>query len=301
MINIILVGCVLSTETALLHLLQKHKNGELCLSGIVTKKKSKFNSDYVNITLLAEENNVPVLCWEEYPNEADIIEWVRSKNPDLIFVIGWSKILGDLWIDCFRGKLIGFHPSKLPSNRGRHPIIWSIALGLRDTASTFFMLNKNVDDGNVLSQIDIPILYEDDSATIYAKICKVMVSQIDNIISKNSAIFLDALDAPCEVNINYWRRRSFDDGEIDWRMPSVGIYNLVRALRHPYPGAHFFYKDKKITVWRCEEIEYQENNIEPGKIIDVVRGVVIVKTGSRAVGLVEYDPMFLPIKGEYLL
>jgi len=300
LLNIVLIGCVISTESALLYLLEKHKKRKLNIAGILTQKNSKLNTDYVDLSVLAKKNNLPILYWDEYSNESEIIKWVYLKSPSLIFVIGWSKILGDIWLNNFAGKLIGFHPSKLPNNRGRHPIIWAIVLGLSDTASTFFMLNEGIDDGDILSQVSVPILYEDDSAILYKKICKVMGPQIDNIIN-DAQICLCPIKKPPEININYWRRRSFEDGKIDWRMPSIGIYNLVRALRPPYPGAHFFYKEKKITVWKCEEVEYQRSNIEPGKIIDAEQGLILVKAGLNAVRILEYDSLFLPQAGDYLL
>ena len=43
---------------------------------------------------------------------------------------------------------------------------------------------------------------------------------------------------------NYWRRRSEEDGKIDWRMNSKNIERLVNALKDPYPGAYFIYKNK---------------------------------------------------------
>ena len=66
---------------------------------------------------------------------------------------------------------------------------------------------------------------------------------------------------------NYWRKRNIEDGEIDWRMSSESIDNLIKALTHPYPGAHFFYNNKVIKVWKSKYIKQNLDNIEPGKIL----------------------------------
>ena len=69
---------------------------------------------------------------------------------------------------------------------------------------------------------------------------------------------------------NVWRKRGKRDGEIDWRMSSRAIYNLVRALTKPYVGAHFVYQDQEIKVWKVREIITKEYDyIEPGKVLSV--------------------------------
>lgn len=66
-----------------------------------------------------------------------MMNFISSLNPDIIYCFGWSKLLSPE-IFCLAPKgVIGFHPTKLPHNRGRHPIIWSLVLGLEETASTF--------------------------------------------------------------------------------------------------------------------------------------------------------------------
>ena len=59
-------------------------------------------------------------------------------HPDLIICVGWSQILKSEILNIPKLGVIGFHPSKLPENRGKHPIIWSLVLGKKETASTFF-------------------------------------------------------------------------------------------------------------------------------------------------------------------
>ena len=53
--------------------------------------------------------------------------------------------------------VIGFHPASIPQNRGRHPIIWSLVLGLKNISSTFFFMNTKADAGNIITQKGIII------------------------------------------------------------------------------------------------------------------------------------------------
>lgn len=66
--------------------------------------------------------------------------------------------------------VIGFHPAALPNNRGRHPIIWALALGLNETASTFFKMDEGADTGDIVSQVKIPICESDYAADLYENI-----------------------------------------------------------------------------------------------------------------------------------
>ena len=63
-----------------------------------------------------------------------------------------------------------FSPGLTPQNRGRHPIIWTLALGLCETGSTFFFMDEGADSGDILSQKKITILPEDNAGSLYQKL-----------------------------------------------------------------------------------------------------------------------------------
>ena len=121
-----------------------------------TTKKSKFNSDYRDLTDLCKTNKIN-LHYTKKINSKKTVLWIRKKSPDYIFCFGWSQILGKDILNIPTKHVVGFHPTKLPLYRGRHPIIWSIILGLKETASSFFIINKDVDDGPIISQKNIQI------------------------------------------------------------------------------------------------------------------------------------------------
>ena len=75
--------------------------------------------------------------------------------------------------------LVGYHPALLPQNRGRHPIIWALALGLEETGSTFFFMDEGADTGDILSQRRVPITPEDDAGTLYDKLTTTALDQIN--------------------------------------------------------------------------------------------------------------------------
>ncbi|CAN1498979.1 Fmt Methionyl-tRNA formyltransferase [Burkholderiaceae bacterium] len=196
--------------------------------------------------------------------------------------------------------VIGFHPSVLPANRGRHPIIWALALGLKETASTFFFMDEDADSGDLLSQDLISINDNDDARTLYEKITKTALSQIEVFLPKLISGNFQKIKQNSNLS-NIWRKRNQSDGLVDWRMSAKSIHNLVRALSRPYIGAGFFFGNAEVKIWKTELVSAVYSNIEPGKVIEIECGLYpVVKCGEKAIKLIEFEPKLSLTKGAYL-
>jgi len=82
-------------------------------------------------------------------------------------------------------------------------------------------------------------------------------------------------------------------------MCSYAIYNLVRALTKPYVGAHLVYNGEEVKVWKVKEEDCNLENIEPGKVLEVKNGTILVKCYDRAIRIIEHEFKQLPKVGEY--
>ncbi len=278
-LNICLIGCVKSSDIAFNTLLE---NTKINFNLLICSKKSTFNSDFVDLGEKAKKKKIEFIYEENIKdfNAQKII--LDNHKIDLVFVIGWSKIIKEPILSSYKNKIIGFHPAELPKNRGRHPIIWALVLGLKKTASTFFFLTKEPDAGDILNQKIIKISNKDYAKDLYDKVLKAIPEQINEIIDD----FLhDSLNPVRQVkkDSNVWRKRGEIDGKIDWRMNSKNIYNLIRALADPYPGAYFIYNKKKFFVSSSKIVNLKIDNQEPGRIIRNNSKELIVKTGDKAI------------------
>lgn len=293
--KIIFIGCVESSYVLLECLLQHG----FSVTGIVTLSRSDINSDFRSLEPLAVEYGIDCLCTDNV-NGAETIDFVKTREPDLIYCFGWSRLIGKELLMIPPLGVIGFHPAALPSNRGRHPLIWALVLGLEKTASTFFIMDEGADTGDIISQREITIDYADDAGTLYKKVLEAAKSQVIDFTEQfeNDSVKRVKQDAD---EGNTWRKRNKTDGQIDWRMSAGGIYNLVRALTHPYVGAHFVYKDKEIKVWKCREVFSSEyNNMEPGKVLLVNSPKdFMVKANDGVIHILDCDEAELK-EGEYL-
>ena len=292
--RILFIGSVSLSASLLTELINMNKN----IIGVFTKNESNFNSDFCNLKNIANKAKIPIYMTQNI-NGIEEIKIIKELSPDIIFCFGWSNLLKEKILDIPKIGTIGFHPAELPSNRGRHPIIWALILGLNKTASTFYFMNSGIDSGNILDQEIILISPEDDAGSLYEKIRDTSLKQLRSFVPKLEKG--DFVSLPQDENkSNTWRKRSYKDGIIDWRMSSDSIHNLIRGLSRPYFGAEFSYKNNTYKIWKSKVIKFNKKNIEPGKVIHVNEGNLVIKTGSEALEIIEIEPKLELKVGEYI-
>ena len=283
--RIFFIGAVKFSE-AMLNILIEHKDAEIV--GIATKSQSRFNADHVNLSSIAEENNIQFKYVKDI-NAPHILEWIESLNPEVIYCFGWSSLIKTELLNLSPLGVIGYHPAELPMNRGRHPLIWALVLGLERTASTFFKMDEGADSGDILSQNLIPIERDDYAADLYKKIiesAKKQVLELTHQLAKRVHTF--AVQDHSKANL--WRKRGIADGRIDFRMSSDSIYNLIRGLSKPYIGAHIDFQQKECKVWTAKACGDVYPNFESGKVLEInSEGAIKVVTGSSSIWLVEHE------------
>jgi methionyl-tRNA formyltransferase len=293
--KILFVGSVEFSEVILRQLILLDAN----IVGVVSAIKSPMISDYADLTKIADEEKITSYITGDI-NSRESIDWISKLNPDVIFCIGWSRILSQELLSMPRLGVIGYHPTELPKNRGRHPIIWTLVLGLHQTASTFFFMNQDVDSGDIISQVTVDLDEHENARSLYKKLNRVASNQVKSffsilcsgkLIGKKQEIVLS----------NSWRKRSKSDEIIDWRMSAITILRLTRALSEPYPGASFLCKGAEHKLWDVELVSDISLDYEPGKLLYYENNLYpIIKCGEQAVRLVKYDPVLSINVGEYL-
>ena len=292
--KILFIGSVVFSAHALRELINLGAD----IVGVCTVSSSSFNADHEDLTPIANKAGIPV-CSVCDINSHDCISWINKLAPDVIFCFGWSRIIRGPLLSLPPLGIIGYHPSALPANRGRHPIIWSLVLGLNETASTYFQMDEGTDSGDIISQVKVNIKPSDDASTLYARITSVAMQQLRDFVPKLNARTIKVIPQNHAI-ANTWRKRGVADGLIDWRMAATSIHNLVRGLTHPYVGAHFEYNSQSFKVWKTKIELDVSDNLEPGKVLEVVDNCLLVKAGIHAIWLLDYDPLISITTGDYL-
>lgn len=210
---------------------------------ILTKKSGRIYLDNI-----AKKNNTQLLKIKHI-NDDIVIETLKKKNIDWLFIIGWSQIASEKVLNSCNKGVIGAHPTLLPRGRGRASIPWAIIKGLDNTGLTFFKMDKGVDTGEILEQIKIPIVSDETATTLYRKVNLAHINLMKKIWSKIVSNNLVA-QRQDESKATYWDGRKPKDGEINPKtMTLEQIDRLVRATTKPYPGAFLINGNKKIIIW----------------------------------------------------
>ena len=222
--------------------------GSLDLIITLPDEKAKKKSGRIYVDDFASKHTIPVVK-SNHVNDAMVIEAIKEKKIDWLFIIGWSQIASKQVIEAPNNGVIGAHPTLLPEGRGRAAIPWAIIKGLDVTGVTFFKMNEGVDTGLILQQEEVVVQPDETALTLYNK---VNVAH-ETLIKK---LFIDLQNDSVqgreqeETKATYWEGRKPKDGKLFLTMTIDEVDKLVRATTKPYPGAFIIKEGKKITIWK---------------------------------------------------
>ena len=245
--------------------------------------KSKMHPDYFGeFDDLASRYKVPLHKLSDTSQALDIEELQRLQ-PDIIFCIGWPQVIPRGVLRIPRYGCIGIHPTLLPERRGGAPVNWCLIDGVTRSGVTLFYFDEGIDSGDIIAQSEFEIAFEDTAKTVLNKITTIATRLI-----KEYYPALEKKNAPRipqdHSRATYTRRRRPEDGIIEWNRTSLSIYNWVRALSLPFPGAFTYWNGSKLIVWDAELLRgYRPRfNARPGEILDVLdqRGLVVATADS---------------------
>ena len=218
-------------------------------------------------------------------------ETIKELNPDLIFVAGWSEMIPDSVLAVPIMGCIGFHPAKLPFDRGRSVLAWQIENGYKETGLTMFKYSSYPDGGDILAQEIIPIRHEDYIKDILDKIDDATY----NIMRAYFPLLRTGRLVAKTQNLDegsFHRLRNERDSIINWNSNTDDIYNKIRAISHPYPGALTELDGKRILVWKSEEIVSLPfgQNEKPGSLVArLYDNSLIIKTRDSFLRITEWE------------
>jgi methionyl-tRNA formyltransferase len=218
-------------------------------------------------------------------NEPEAYAILERLAPDVIFVIGWHQIVRPPVMRLARLGLIGAHASYLPHNRGSAPINWAIIRGERSAGNSLMWLAEGVDEGDIIAQRAFPVTPYDTCATLYAQVA---ASNRDMLLEVLPHVLKgERPGRPQERGTEpVLPRRKPADGRINWDAPARAVYDFIRALTRPYPGAFSTLDDKRWCVWDAAVLPdlgpLPGRGAQPGEVL----GPVLSPCGSACGQLV---------------
>lgn len=181
-------------------------------------------------------------------NDPDALQFLRTRNLDWLFIIGWSQIAGSPVLETARRGALGIHPTLLPVGRGRAAIPWAILKRLPETGVTLFQLDTGVDSGPIVAQEHIPLGPRETATELYARVAqahRALIRRSWPDIASNRV----SLRSQDESKATVWPGRSMEDGRLFPAMRVADVDVLVRATTRPYPGAFLDLPDGRLRIW----------------------------------------------------
>lgn len=206
---------------------------------------------FESVRELAMSRQIP--CYTTDVNLPENVELLRTIAPDFLFSFYYRTMIHTevLCVPC-RGSL-NLHGSLLPKYRGRVPVNWAVILGESETGATLHYMVEKPDAGDIVDQERVPIEFSDTSLDVFRKVTEAAV----RVIARSWPELLAGTAQRVPMNLSagsYYGGRKPADGLIDWGKSSTEIYNLIRGVTHPYPGAFTFLDGKKVFIWRATPI-----------------------------------------------
>jgi len=220
---------------------------------------------FKSVKKLAQAHNLPIYT-PSNPNEPAFVEFLRSLSPDFIFSCYYRLMLKQPILDIPPMGALNLHGRLLPRYRGRCPINWVLIHGEPLTGVTLHYMEAKPDCGDIVARAQVPITPEDTALTLSGK----MTRAAGDLMRRTYPLL--RMDVAPRIRqdhsrASYFGGRTPEDGRIDWRQPAEQIYNLIRAVTHPFPGAFTNWRDKKIFLWSATvDVDYTGPTLPPGKV-----------------------------------
>ncbi len=240
-----------------------------------------------SVTEWARKNEIEVFC----PDDVNKPEWIQKisrLSPDVIFSFYYRHMINKDILSIPPSGAYNLHGSLLPAYRGRVPVNWVLVYGEKQTGVTLHHMIDKPDAGDIVGQKAVDIDFSDTAQTLYDKLCRAartLLEEILPLIREGKAP-----RTPQDLTKgSYFGGRRPEDGRIDWRWPAVRIYNLIRAVTEPYPGAFAYLPgEEKIMVWWAVLEDRGSRNHLPGHI-EIEPGSVLVGTGQGHIRLLDIE------------
>ncbi len=259
------------------------QNDEYVLAVITHKDNPDEEIWFRSVEGLAKKYGIPVHTPESV-NTPDWIARIRFWEPDLIFSFYYRNMIKEEVLSIPHLGAFNMHGSLLPKYRGRVPINWAILNGEKETGVTLHHMVKRADAGDIVDQETVPIGPDETAREVFAKCAKAARLVLDRQLEalKTGTAQRRKQD---ESQATYFGGRRPEDGRIDWTQSAEKIYNLIRAVTQPYPGAFTDSGGKRLFIWWATPLPGAGGT--PGQVIST--NPLRVATGMGTLDIVNWE------------
>ena len=238
---------------------------------------------FQSVRALAKKHGIPFRTSDI--NEPANVQLLRELQPEFIISFYYRNMISRAVLEIPKRGALNLHGSYLPKYRGRVPVNWAVINGETETGATLHYMVEKPDAGDIVDQEKVAITFADTAFDVFNKLTEAAVT----VIARAYPLLVagNAPRTPMDLAAgSYFGGRKPADGLIDWTKSAVQIYNLIRGVTHPYPGAFTFLDGKEVIIWQAWPVEGRG---EPGQVVSL--NPLLVGTGD---GLLEIRTLQLP-------
>ena len=229
---------------------------------------------------LARAHGVPVYTMP--PKDPEMERIVAEIRPDLILSLYYRQMIPMRVLDHARLGAFNLHGGLLPRYRGRAPLNWAIINGETETGVTLHVMVKAADAGDIVDAEAVPIGPEETAGEVAPRVAegavRLIARQIDGLLAGAAPRIRQD-----ETQASYFGARKPEDGRIDWTQSARAIFNLVRAVAPPFPGAFTQLRGRRVMVWKARPVPGKGR---PGEVLSL--SPLVVAAGEGALELIDF-------------
>jgi methionyl-tRNA formyltransferase len=237
--------------------------------------------------VIAEKHAIPIYEPESL-RDPSWVDFLKGLSPDFLFSFYYRNMLPEQILQIPKVAPLNLHGSLLPRFRGRAPVNWVLIEGEERTGLTLHVMEVKPDAGDIIARIEVPITFEDTAQSLFMKMATAARRLMKEVLPR----LIDGTfqREPQSGPSSYYGGRKPEDGLIDWTKPARAVYNLIRAVTHPYPGAFTLFQGKKLFLWKALP-EQEGTDAPPGAVTST--SPLLIATGQ---GLLR--PLSVQLEGE---
>ncbi|PNU20946.1 phosphoribosylglycinamide formyltransferase [Geothermobacter hydrogeniphilus] len=120
--------------------------------------------------------DITTLCIDhrQFSSRADfdhrVVSALQQAGVELVVLAGFMRLISDVFLEAFPGRIINIHPALLPAFPGLHVQRKAIEYGARFSGCTVHFVDGGVDTGPIILQAVVPVLEDDDEESLAARI-----------------------------------------------------------------------------------------------------------------------------------
>ena len=200
---------------------------------------------------------------------------VKDLKADLQVVVAFRMLPVVIW-DMPPMGTMNLHGSLLPKYRGAAPINWAVINGDKVTGLTTFLLKHEIDTGDILDKVEVPIDYRDTVGTLHDKMMTVGATLVSTSVN---ALETDTTQPSPQDNtsVTHAPKIYTETCAIDPSQSTRKVYNFIRGL-NPYPGAYLVQPGgQKLKIFDCSEVIVEHSEV-PGSLLHQDKALLMATT-----------------------